>query len=40
VVPEIAVLDIKPGKNAQFEAAMAEAATLIASIPGYVSHDV
>ena len=40
MVLEVAVLDIKPGQNAQFEAAMAQAATLIASIPGYVSHEV
>ena len=40
MVLEVAVLDIKPGQNAQFEAAMAQAATLIASIPWYVSHEV
>jgi hypothetical protein len=35
VVLEVAVLDVKTGQNADFEAAFAQAAPLIASIPGY-----
>jgi heme-degrading monooxygenase HmoA len=40
VVLEVAVLDVKTGQNADFEAAFAQAAPLIASIPGYISHEL
>ena len=40
MVLEVAVLDVKTGQNAEFEAAFQQAAPLIASIPGYVSHEL
>jgi heme-degrading monooxygenase HmoA len=33
-------LDVKTGQNADFEAAFAQASPLIASIPGYISHEL
>ena len=38
MVLEVAILDVKSGQNGEFEAAFQQAAPLIASIPGYVSH--
>jgi heme-degrading monooxygenase HmoA len=40
VILEAALLQVKPGLEADFEAAMREAAPLIASTPGYISHEV
>jgi heme-degrading monooxygenase HmoA len=40
MVLEVAMLDVKTGQNADFEAAFQQAAPLIASIPGYVSHEL
>lgn len=40
MVLEVAILDVKTGQNAEFEAAFPQAAPLIASIPGYVSHEL
>jgi heme-degrading monooxygenase HmoA len=40
MVLEVAILDVKTGQNATFEAAFQQAAPLIASIPGYVSHEL
>jgi len=37
-VLELAVLDLRPGTNADFEAAFARAQSIIASIPGYQRH--
>lgn len=34
------VLPVSPGREAEFEAAFAEASTLIASIEGYLSHEL
>jgi len=34
------VLPVRPGREAEFEAAFAEASTLIASIEGYLSHEL
>ena len=36
----MAILDVKTGQSAEFEAAFPQAAPLIASIPGYVSHEL
>jgi heme-degrading monooxygenase HmoA len=40
MVLEVAILDVKTGQNAAFEVAFSQAAPLIASIPGYVSHEL
>jgi heme-degrading monooxygenase HmoA len=34
------VLDVKPGQEAEFEAAFGKAQQIIASMPGYVSHQL
>ena len=35
---ELAILDVKPGEGARFEAAFAQAQRVIAASPGYLSH--
>lgn len=40
VVLEVARLDVKPQSRSQFEAAFAQAQTIIQSMPGYLSHDL
>jgi heme-degrading monooxygenase HmoA len=40
MVLEVAILSIRPGQTADFEAAFARAAPIIASIPGYQSHEL
>ncbi|NBU65412.1 MAG: antibiotic biosynthesis monooxygenase [Chloroflexia bacterium] len=40
MVLEVAILDVKTEQNEAFEAAFQQAASLIASIPGYVSHEL
>ena len=40
MVLEVAILDVKSSQNGEFEAAFQQAAPLIASIPGYVSHEL
>jgi len=40
MVLEVAILDVKTGQNEEFVAAFQQAAPLIASIPGYVSHEL
>ncbi len=40
MILELAILNVKPGQEAAFEAAFKRASPLIASIPGYVSHEV
>jgi heme-degrading monooxygenase HmoA len=37
VITEQAVLDVRPGRESEFELAFAEAKTIIASIPGFDS---
>lgn len=37
---ELAVLDVKPGKTAEFQAAFAEAKSLIASMPGFLGLEL
>ncbi|MGH8988327.1 MAG: antibiotic biosynthesis monooxygenase family protein [Acidimicrobiales bacterium] len=37
---EFAVLDVKPGQTAEFEAAFTEAKSLIASMPGFVGPEL
>jgi heme-degrading monooxygenase HmoA len=40
VVLEVAVLNVIEGRETAFEENFAQAAPLIASIPGYISHDL
>jgi heme-degrading monooxygenase HmoA len=40
VILEVAVLDVKPRQEAEFEAAFGKAQQIIASMPGYVSHQL
>jgi heme-degrading monooxygenase HmoA len=40
VILEVAVLNVKPGEGAQFEAAFKEAQRIIASMPGYIEHEL
>jgi heme-degrading monooxygenase HmoA len=40
MILEIATLDVKPGQEPGFEAAFAKAQTIIASMPGYLSHEL
>jgi heme-degrading monooxygenase HmoA len=37
---EVAVLDVKPGQAAEFEAAFARAQAIISAAPGYLSHEL
>ena len=40
MILEVAILKIKPGLSNSFELAFQEAAEIITSMPGYVSHDL
>jgi heme-degrading monooxygenase HmoA len=40
MILEIAQLQIKPGQTAAFESAFAQAQRIIASMPGYISHEL
>jgi heme-degrading monooxygenase HmoA len=40
MILEVAVLDVKPGRGCEFEAVFCEAQRIIASMPGYVSHQL
>jgi heme-degrading monooxygenase HmoA len=40
MILEVAVLDIKPGLTAEFEAAFQVAKKIIAAMPGYISHEL
>ena len=40
MILEAAMLCVKPGQSAEFEAAFLEASPLIASMPGYLSHEL
>lgn len=37
---EVAILKIKPNLDREFEAAFQQASSIIASMPGYISHDL
>ncbi|MFQ5399756.1 MAG: antibiotic biosynthesis monooxygenase family protein [Anaerolineae bacterium] len=37
---EVAILDVKPGQQNEFEAAFAQAQTIISSMKGYQSHEL
>jgi heme-degrading monooxygenase HmoA len=40
VILEVAILDVKPGLATEFETAFKTASTIIASMPGYSSHEL
>jgi heme-degrading monooxygenase HmoA len=40
MILEAAILNVKPGQQAEFEAAFAQAQAIIASMDGYVSHEL
>lgn len=40
MILEVASLQIRPGQTAGFEAAFTKAQTIIASMPGYLSHEL
>ncbi|MBA3920980.1 MAG: antibiotic biosynthesis monooxygenase [Nostocaceae cyanobacterium] len=40
MILEVAVLTIKPSMNDEFESAFKEAAKIISSMPGYLSHEL
>jgi heme-degrading monooxygenase HmoA len=40
VILEVAVLNVRPGRAGEFESAFALASSIIASMPGYVSHQL
>ena len=40
MILEVAMLSLKPGTSAEYEAAFSQAAPIIASMPGYVSHEL
>lgn len=40
MILEVAILNIRPGQCQALEAAFRQAAPIIASIPGYISHEL
>lgn len=40
MILEVAILDVKAGQTAAFEKAFAEAQKIIATMPGYISHQL
>jgi len=40
MILEVAALQVRPGQSAPFEAAFSEAQAIIASMPGYRSHEL
>ena len=40
MILEVAILQVKPGITAEFEAAFAIASSIISSMPGYISHEL
>jgi heme-degrading monooxygenase HmoA len=40
MILEVASLQVRPGRYAEFESAFAEAQAIIASMPGYRSHEL
>ncbi len=40
MILEVAILNIKPGMNAEFEAAFANARHIIADMPGCIQHEI
>ncbi|MEL6461170.1 MAG: antibiotic biosynthesis monooxygenase [Cyanobacteria bacterium J06621_15] len=40
MILEVAILDVKDGMSDEFERAFKQAAKIISSIPGYISHEL
>ena len=40
MILEVATLDVRAGQEPEFEIAFRKASAIIASMPGYVSHDL
>ncbi|HEY9672148.1 MAG TPA: antibiotic biosynthesis monooxygenase [Waterburya sp.] len=40
MILEVAILKVKPGIAAEFEAAFATASSIISSMPGYIAHEL
>lgn len=40
MILEVAILDVKPGLSSEFEAAFKMAEAIIATLPGYVFHEL
>ncbi|MEK7260365.1 MAG: antibiotic biosynthesis monooxygenase [Pseudomonadota bacterium] len=40
MILEVAILDIKSGKESDFESAFSRAQEIISSMPGYISHEL
>jgi heme-degrading monooxygenase HmoA len=40
MILEVAILDVKPGMTVEFEANFKKASTIIASMSGYISHEL
>jgi heme-degrading monooxygenase HmoA len=40
LILEVAILDVRAGQEKEFEISFAEAQDIIASMPGYVSHQL
>jgi len=40
MILEVAVLDVVPGLEADFQASFAQAQSIISSMPGYISHSL
>jgi heme-degrading monooxygenase HmoA len=40
MILEVAILQIRPGASAEFEAAFLQAQGIISSMPGYISHEL
>lgn len=40
MILEVAILEIKPGLTQEFETAFKTASPIIASMPGYISHEL
>ncbi len=40
MIQEVAILNIKPNMNREFEASFKQASAIISSMPGYISHSL
>lgn len=40
MILEVAILDVKPGQGEEFERTFAQASSIIASMSGYISHEL
>lgn len=40
MILEVAILDVRPGQETEFEAAFGQASGIIAGMPGYAGHEI